>query len=230
MYRRVPPVAKERFLTKLLGNGCHGGLPFRERCAPVTAREVIRQSVVDRAPIDDRERRSLRSFIEHFDRLDDPSNEHADPVHVTGSAIIVGRRGVVLHLHKRLQLWLQPGGHIEPGETPWDAALREAEEETGLAVRFEAAHDSAGADARADGAPPVLAHVDVHAGPRGHTHLDLRYVLIGADAEPSPPPHESQQVRWFGWDESLAVADPGLVGALAATRGRYEGRSWGAAL
>ena len=179
----------------------------------MTAREVIRQSVLDRAPVDDRERESQRLFIEHFDRLDDPCNEHADPVHVTGSAIIVGRRGVVLHLHKRLQRWLQPGGHVEPGETPWDAARREAVEETGLAVELVGEPGET---------QPVLAHVDVHGGPRGHTHLDLRYVLAGADAQPAPPPHESQQVRWFAWDDALAVADVGLIGALAAVRAQVE--------
>ena len=63
--------------------------------------------------------------------------------------------------------------------------------------------------------PPDLAHVDVHPGGRGHTHLDLRYLFDGGDADPSPPPHESQQVRWFGWDEALAVADAGLVGIVA---------------
>ena len=179
----------------------------------MTARDVIRQSVLDRAPVDDRERESQRLFIEHFDRLDDPCNEHADPVHVTGSAIIVGRRGVVLHLHKRLQRWLQPGGHVEPGETPWDAARREAVEETGLAVELVGEPGET---------QPVLAHVDVHGGPRGHTHLDLRYVLAGADAQPAPPPHESQQVRWFAWDDALAVADVGLIGALAAVRAQVE--------
>ena len=179
----------------------------------MTARDVIRQSVLDRAPVDDRERESQRLFIEHFDRLDDPCNEDADTVHVTGSAIIVGRRGVVLHLHKRLQRWLQPGGHVEPGETPWDAARREAVEETGLAVELVGEPGET---------QPVLAHVDVHGGPRGHTHLDLRYVLAGADAQPAPPPHESQQVRWFAWDDALAVADVGLIGALAAVRAQVE--------
>ena len=71
-----------------------------------------------------------------FDRLDDPLDQALDAVHVTGSAIVVGPRGVVLLRHKRLGLWLQPGGHIDPGETPWDAALREAQEETGLEVSF----------------------------------------------------------------------------------------------
>lgn len=170
---------------------------------------LIRESVLTREPIDDRERESLRAFIEHFDRLDDPCNEHADIVHVTGSAILVGRRGVVLHLHKRLQRWLQPGGHIDAGEMPWEGARREAAEETGLAVEFPPAG-------------PRLVHVDVHPGPRGHTHLDLRYVIIGADADPAPPPGESQHVRWFSWDDAVAMADPGLVGALVAVRTMFE--------
>jgi len=193
---------------------------------------VIREAVSARQPVDAREQASVRTFIEHFDRLDDPCNEHADTVHVTGSAIIVGSRGVVLHLHKRLNMWLQPGGHIDPGETPWDAARREAEEETGLPVEFAPGASRADADAHADDddgdgdragpTPPPLAHVDVHPGPRGHTHLDLRYVLFAPPVDPTPPPGESQDVRWFDWADAIEAADPGLAGALAACRGRFE--------
>ena len=115
---------------------------------------------------------------------------------------MVGPRGVVLLLHKRMGMWLQPGGHIDPGETPWDAALRESVEETGLACRF--ADD-----------PPRLVHVDVHPGPRGHTHLDLRYLVDGGDADPSPPAGESQEVAWFDWDAAIERAgDPRLAAAL----------------
>ena len=74
-------------------------------------RAVIRDSVLRRVPVNDRERASQAAFVEHFDRLAEPYSEAAGPVHVTGSAIVVGRRGVVLHLHKRLGTWLQPGGH-----------------------------------------------------------------------------------------------------------------------
>lgn len=162
----------------------------------------IRAAVRARTPVDDRERSSIASFLPAFDGLAHPCNESADPVHVTASAIIVGERGVVLHLHKRLGRWLQPGGHIEPGESPWAAAWREASEETGLPLEPVPAE------------APALLHVDVHPGPRGHTHLDLRYLVQAADAEPAPGEGESPDVRWFSWTEALTVADPGLLGVL----------------
>lgn len=155
-----------------------------------------------------REHASQARLLAELDRLTDPFSEQADPVHVTGSAIITGPRGTVLHFHKRLHMWLQTGGHLDPGEAPWDAALRESIEETGLALH----HAGHGA------APPPLVHLDVHPAAKGHTHLDLRYLLHAPDVEPSPPPGESQEVRWFSWDDAVARADPGLVDALLRLR------------
>jgi 8-oxo-dGTP pyrophosphatase MutT (NUDIX family) len=168
-------------------------------------RARVRAAVLARTPVDERERVSIERFIELFDALDRPFEESADPVHVTGSAIVMGPRGVVLLRHKRLGIWLQPGGHVDPGETPWEAALREAQEETGLVVSPLST-------------PPSLAHVDVHPGPRGHTHLDLRYLVDGGDADPDPPSDESQEIAWFGWDDAITLADEGLRGALVALR------------
>ena len=175
----------------------------------------VRATVLARQPVDDRERSSIERFVAELDQLERPFDKEAGPVHVTGSAIVIGPRGVVLLRHKRLGIWLQPGGHIDPGETPWAAARREAEEETGLAVRFVTA------DPRLDPRlEPALVHVDVHAGGRGHTHLDLRYVVVvdDADADPAPPPGESQEVGWFDWDDAIAIADDGVRGALSALR------------
>jgi 8-oxo-dGTP pyrophosphatase MutT (NUDIX family) len=154
-----------------------------------------------------RELESQRRFLAELDRLPHPFAEDADPVHITGSAVIAGPQGVVLHFHKRLRMWLQTGGHVEPGEAPWDAALRESQEETGLQLRHHGGHAH-------------FVHLDVHSAAKGHTHLDLRYLLEPDDphAQPAPPPDESQQVRWFSWDDAIATADAGLVDALHRLR------------
>ncbi len=163
----------------------------------------LRAAVASHRPVDARERDSIVAFLDAFDQLSEPFSETADKVHVTASAIVVGSRGVVLHRHKRLNMWLQPGGHIDAGETPVQAAVREAAEETGLPVSL------------ADPAGPLL-HVDVHPGPRQHTHLDVRYLLHAPDQRPAPPDGESQEVSWFQWHRAVATAEPGLEGVLRA--------------
>ena len=161
---------------------------------------VLRTAVTEFDAATPREFSSRARFLAELDRLPDPFDRASDPVHVTGSAIVVGPRGTVLHWHKRMGGWMQPGGHVDAGESPWQAALREAREETGLPVR----HPDDG---------PRLVHLDVHpAGP--HVHLDVRYLLLGSDAEPSPPAGESQQVRWFSFADAIAVADAALVDGL----------------
>lgn len=171
---------------------------------PAETVDELRQLIVAQTPVDDRHEAAIQTFVAALDRLPAPLDQHADPTHVTASAIVVGDRGTVLHLHKRLGLWLQPGGHIDVGEHPAEAVLREVREETGLAVR----HPPQG---------PHLVHVDVH--PAGeHVHLDLRYLVGGDDRDPQPEPGESPQARWFRWDEAVAVADAALVGALRALR------------
>ncbi len=170
------------------------GVSSRGDETPDALRERVRQSVAGKQPIDAAERNCIAEFLRHFDSLAHPFDEHADPVHVTGSAVVVGPRGVVLIKHKRLGIWLQPGGHVDAGETPWDGARREAREETGLEVRFA-------------GGWPQLVHVDVHPGGRGHTHLDLRYLVEAGDVDPQPPEGESQEIGWFDWDAAIARAD-----------------------
>ena len=160
-----------------------------------------------RVPVDERERESIEKFLADVPHLVEPYDEALGLVHVTASAIVVSDAGdkVALHLHKRLGMWLQPGGHIDAGETPAQGALREAEEETGLPVRHE---DGNG----------LFVHVDVHAGPKGHTHHDLRYVVRAPEVPMNPAEGESPDARWFTWDEAIEIADVGLVGGLLATK------------
>jgi 8-oxo-dGTP pyrophosphatase MutT (NUDIX family) len=165
----------------------------------------LRATLDDHQTIDAREARAKATLLSELQGLSRPFDEEADPTHVTASGIIVSERGVVLHRHRILGRWLQPGGHIEPGEAPEDAVLRECLEETGLAV----SHPSGG---------PVLLHVDVHQAARGHTHLDVRYLLSSPPDDPAPGPGESQEVGWFAWDTAASMADDALRGALRAAR------------
>jgi 8-oxo-dGTP pyrophosphatase MutT (NUDIX family) len=165
----------------------------------------IRQELVEEisrlVPIDEREAESKLVTLALLNEADELFDEGAVEHHVTASAFVVSERGMILHLHRRLGIWVQPGGHIDEGEKPAQAALRETLEETGLPVTLAS--------------PVEIFHVDVHPGPRGHTHYDVRYILTSPPVDPTPPPEESQEVYWFSFPEALERCEPSMRGAVS---------------
>jgi len=175
---------------------------FRDgRVTGTALKEYVLDTVRGHRPVDDLERADIDAFVAAAEGLLHPFDREADPVHITGSGFVVGDRGIVLLRHLKFDMWVQPGGHVDPGETPWDAARREVVEETGMLVTFR-------------GGAPELVHVSVHDVPNGHTHLDMRYLFDGGDADPSPPVGESQDVHWFDWPDAVTTAEPSLTGIL----------------
>lgn len=166
--------------------------------------EAILAWLATHEPIDEREAESMALTRDFLATSTEPFDQLRHDHHVTSSAFVVSSRGIVLHRHKRLGVWLQPGGHVDEGETAEDAARRETREETGL--------DSRHLD------PPLLFHLDVHPGPRGHTHYDLRYLLRADAVDPVAPEGESPDVAWFDFDEALERSIPDLRAALGAVR------------
>ncbi len=125
----------------------------------------------------------------------------ARPLHATGSALIVHppTRRVLLRWHERQQAWLQVGGHGDPGETdPFTIALREAQEETGLADL----------DAWPRSQDPHLLQVVVVPVPAGkgepaHEHADVRYLLATASPEGVRPENATAELRWLDVEQAL---------------------------
>jgi 8-oxo-dGTP pyrophosphatase MutT (NUDIX family) len=176
----------------------------------------MRNELLDHRPVDEAEAAHLRQILDFVDRHADPFDRNITEGHLTGSAFVVSHDGtrVLLVHHKRLDRWLQPGGHAEPGErSGLKVALREAREETAIE------------GLRPHSRVPGLFDVDVHEIPAReddprHLHLDLRYVLVAPDgAEAHHDPAESLGLRWFRWDELDQIdADAGLKRAVGKLR------------
>lgn len=170
-------------------------------------------SVVASHPTGDAEEsRAVARLLGLLAGPEDPFDRSTLPLHVTASAVVLSPDGdVLLHHHRRLSRWLQPGGHIEPGEEPAEAALRETVEETGL----RATHPTKG---------PVLLHVDEHPGPDRHLHLDLRYLLhadpsVLADVAGEDGGDGGPMLRWVTVD-ATDVLDLSLLRAVRALQAR----------
>lgn len=132
----------------------------------------------------------------------------AQPSHFTASALPATADGarVCLVLHRRLGLWVQPGGHFEAGDsTVAAAAAREMHEETGLTGSLS----------------PVPLRLSRHPAPCGigAWHLDVQLLAVTTDHPPTAS-DESLDVAWFEVDalpRQMASGVEGLIGA-AVTR------------
>jgi 8-oxo-dGTP pyrophosphatase MutT (NUDIX family) len=145
----------------------------------------------DEASVADRIRALVEAHADCFER-------RCAPGHVTGSAFVIspdGLRCLLVH-HRKLDRWLQPGGHADGEGDLAAVALREAREETGLESLAFAR--SAGERLPFD--------LDVHeipafGGDAAHEHHDVRFLLVADPAELPLASPESHAVRWFDLDE-----------------------------
>ena len=116
------------------------------------------------------------------------------PGHFTASGFVVSPdlSSVLLIHHRRLDRWMQPGGHIDAAdETPWAAARREIGEETGM---FDLEDLSTGLFGL--GHHPIPARHDEPP----HRHFDLKFAFLAVGHHLAPS-SEVGDVTWGRFEE-----------------------------
>jgi 8-oxo-dGTP pyrophosphatase MutT (NUDIX family) len=118
---------------------------------------------------------------------------------------------VLVH-HAKLDKWVQPGGHCDGEADVLSVAVREAQEETGLAIT------------------PVdnnIFDIDVHRIPEywntpEHWHFDVRFLLQADDEHAPQASSESRAVRWVSLDEAAQLnSSQSIIRMITKTRQRF---------
>lgn len=157
--------------------------------------------------------------------------------HLTASALVVdpNTASVLMIHHRSLNRWLQPGGHVEAGESLKASARREAREETGLAAVAD--WDEADENGLDDGEMPL--DIDTHAipahpakGEAAHWHHDLLYLFRASQQDALDPAlAEVHAARWMPLADMAALPEARFARlarkvaqrmAPGGTRGRPE--------
>jgi 8-oxo-dGTP pyrophosphatase MutT (NUDIX family) len=131
--------------------------------------------------------------------------------HFTASVWVVTKnkpKKVLLIHHKKLDRWLQLGGHIEQFENPVETAIRETQEESGVDISFLAQKIIA-----ADNETKLLLIPDFlveqfiphYQDTPEHYHLDMQYIVEVEEQELKKSDSESHDIGWFSIEEALKL-------------------------
>ena len=120
-----------------------------------------------------------------------------EKIDFTASICIVYKDKVLLHRHKKLDIWLPPGGHVELDEDPNEAAIREAKEETGLDVELVGSQTSFDTPSSArDLIMPRFLNRHFFDETRTHEHVNMCF-FARAKTHNAQPGEGEGAVRWF---------------------------------
>jgi len=157
--------------------------------------------------------------------------------HFTVTGFVVDGDRTLLLWHPILQMWVPPGGHIEAGEEPAEAVLREIREETGVEAGILSAEKALGLDYPRQLPAPytILLENSPEASP--HQHIDLIYFCRPV-GQPAALRRDGRFLTWVDEgqlqrSEAIPLGDGGRAAPapddvrLLALRAIRAGRDWG---
>ena len=124
-----------------------------------------------------------------------------EKAHFVATGYVVHEKKTLLLLHKKLGLWLPPGGHIDDGEMPEDAARREILEETGLEVEIMSQRRHPQAQEPGVKHLYLPNHVQVEDIPNHPKHIDLIYFFRLLSGQAKISPREHREMRWHSVED-----------------------------
>ena len=165
------------------------------------------------------EQESRRRMLELLDSGLDCFSRSCFPGHFTGSSLVVSADGqrALLHHHRKLDRWLQFGGHCDGDEDVLQVARRETLEESGIEGLILASVRPFDLD---------IHEIPAKGGEPVHWHYDVRYVFIAPEGAVYQTSEESVELRWFTPDQMETLnLDDGLRRLLSKWRGLLARRS-----
>lgn len=128
----------------------------------------------------------------------------------TASALIIHKNRILLLHHKKLDTWLQPGGHIELNEDPEETLWREIKDETGLTKNHLTIIEPLVNRPRTSDSKQLPLPFDMNVFNYGdhptHKHIDICYLLI-SDTDQIKVSSESNDIKWFTESELDKMQD-----------------------